>query len=190
MRRFQLIAVLVAVCLFAFSGCGPRRSAVLKALNEGRAKGVLIKGVPGFIQDKFMCGPASLASVMSFYGEQAGPDEIAKTAYLEGLKGALMIDLLLYAKGKGFNASYYRGGMDDLKEKLMDGKPLILFLNPGYGLFARGHYITVFGYSDTADAIVAHTGIEKEAVLGYKELVRTWKTTNFSTLLITPKAER
>ncbi|MEK7679899.1 MAG: C39 family peptidase [Deltaproteobacteria bacterium] len=190
MKRFRLITVLVAACLLALSGCGPRRAAVLKALNQGRARGVLIKGVPGFIQDKFMCGPASLASVMSFYGEQTGPDEIAQTAYLEGLKGTLMIDLLLYAKSKGFNASYYRGGIADLKEKLRDGKPLILFLNTGYGLTAKGHYITVFGYSDSADAVVAHTGIEKEAVLGYKELVSTWKTTNFSTLLITPRAER
>lgn len=190
MRRFRLLTVIVALSLAVLSGCGPSRSAVLKALNEGRGKGALIKGVPGFIQDKFMCGPASLASVMSFYGEQAGPDEIAQRAYLEGLQGTLMMDLLLYAKGKGFKASYYRGGMDDLKEKLRDGKPLILFLNTGYGLTAKGHYITVFGYSDSADAVVAHTGIEKEAVLGYKELVSTWKTTNFSTLLITPRAER
>src|SRR3989338_11337839 len=115
MRRFRLITVPLALSLAALSGCGPSRSAVLKALNEGRGKGALIKGVPGFIQDKFMCGPASLASVMSFYGEQAGPDEIAQAAYLKGLKGTLMMDLLLYAKGKGFKASYYRGGMDTPK---------------------------------------------------------------------------
>ena len=74
-------------------------------------------------------------------------------------------------------------------EKLRDGKPLILFLTR-VRAYRKGHYITVFGYSDSADAVVAHTGIEKEAVLGYKELVSTWKTTNFSTLLITPRAER
>ncbi len=190
MRLLRLITVLVALPVLALSGCGPRRSSVLKALNEGRARGVLIKDVPGFIQDDYMCGPAALASVMAFYGEQTGPDEIARAAYLKGLKGTLMVDLLIYAKGRGFNASYYRGGMDDLREKLKDGRPLILFLNAGRGLTERGHYITVFGYSDAADAVVAHTGIEKEAVLGYKELESTWETTNFSTLIITPKAER
>lgn len=111
---------------------------------------------------------------------------IAREVYNEKLAGTLPMDLLIYAKRKGFAAEYYEGGMEDLKEKLAGGVPLILFLNLGLDAFPVGHYVVAVGYSDRLKKVLAHSGLEPRKVYGYKGLLRAWSKTGFSTLLITP----
>ncbi len=148
----------------------------------------LIDDVPFFPQEKHYCGPASLAAVLSFYGPSLNQRDIANEAYLPDLEGTLPIDMLLYAKGRGFNATYYSGGMDDLKEQLALGRPAILFLNLGYGFAPAGHYIVAVGYDDTSSKVIAHSGRVREQSFSYKRLERLWGRNNFATLLILPSS--
>ncbi|MFQ5586392.1 MAG: C39 family peptidase [Thermodesulfobacteriota bacterium] len=147
-----------------------------------------IEGVPFFPQEKHQCGPASLAAVLSYYGLTIDRQDIADEAYLPDLKGTLPIDMLLYAKGRGFNATYYNGGMDDLKEQLALGRPVILFFNLGYALAPRGHYVVAIGYDDAAGHVIAHSGRKREQPFSYRRLERVWGRTDFATLLILPRS--
>jgi ABC-type bacteriocin/lantibiotic exporter with double-glycine peptidase domain len=154
--------------------------------TAGAVSGALIDDVPFFPQEKHLCGPASLAAVLSYYGLPLNQRDIADEVYLPDLKGTLPVDMLLYAKGRGFNATYYSGGMDDLKEQLSLGRPVILFLNLGYGFAPRGHYIVAVGYDDSAAQVIAHSGRKRARPFSYKKLERLWGRTNFATLLILP----
>jgi ABC-type bacteriocin/lantibiotic exporter with double-glycine peptidase domain len=149
--------------------------------------GAYIEGVPFFPQEEYYCGPASLASVMGFYGLTIEQQDIADEVYLPGLKGTLPIDVLLYAKGKGFNASYYGGSMDNLKRQISMDRPVILFLNLGYDIYPKGHYIVAVGYNDGMSVFIAHSGREKERLFSYEELEGLWRKTGFATILIGPK---
>ncbi len=188
-----LTTLLVLLLIFTAVGCiGPQ--AVIDDLGANPGSGALIEDVPFFAQDELMCGPAALASVIGYLGEQGGwsPDErldvITLEVYNERLDGTLPIDLLIYAKRKGFAAEYYEGGLKDLKEKLSGGTPLILFLNLGIDAYPIGHYIVAVGYNDRLKKVLAHSGLKPRKVYSYKGLLRTWSKTGFSTLLITPQA--
>ncbi len=183
------LLTLAFVALFLYGCSGLSSRVVLEAIREAPSEGYHIENVPFFPQDRQMCGPASLASVMGFWGRGAGMEAVAKEVYNEDLKGTLPIDLFLHAKSKGFNAEYYRGGLEDLKEKVRGGVPLIVFLNLGYDFYPVGHYMVVTGYSDRLKVVVAHSGTEKEKVYTYKELERDWSKTGFSTLLVRPKGD-
>jgi len=179
-----MVLLLAALVL---PSCGLLSNNLLKDIKNDPASFHVIEGVPFFPQNEYMCGPASMASVVGYWGLHEEMKDVAKEVYQEKLSGTLPIDLLIYAKDKGFEASYYKGSLDDLREKVSKKTPLILFLNLGYDFYPVGHYIVVTGYSDRFKAVVAHSGTESEQVFTYDDLLSVWGKTDFSTLLITPK---
>lgn len=186
------LPLFVLPLLLALTSCsGVSREAVLKEIAQHPGEGAYIEGVPVYPQEDNMCGPASLATLISFWGGvEVSQQSIASGVYLDKLKGALPMDLFLYAKDAGFEVSYYRGSMDGLREKVSAGKPLILFLNLGIESYAIGHYVVAVGYSDKAKAVIVHAGADREEAMSYGELERAWSLTGYSTLLVEPKAGR
>ena len=77
-----------------------------------------------------------------------------------------------------------------MKKRVREGTPPILFLNLGLDIYPVGHYIVVTGFSDPDGVIIAHSGREKDKVMTYRELIDSWKKTDFSTLLVTPIPSR
>lgn len=161
---------------------------MLAGIEAGSPSGRLIKGVPFFPQKEKMCGPAALSSVLGYWGEKIGLDEAKKAVYAEKLEGTLPMDLIIHAREKGYDAKFYRGGFDDLKSKVSDGNPLILFLNLGYDFYPIGHYIVVVGYSEGKKVVLAHSGMNREEAFTFDRLDSLWKKTNYSTILIKPGA--
>ena len=143
--------------------------------------------VPFFPQEKNQCGPASLASILQFYGIETTPDEISNEIYLPRIKGTLNIDLVFYARSKGMNAEAYHGDMADLKKRISEERPLLLFLNLGLKVFPAGHYIVVTGFDDKDKIIYAHSGSASDKPIRYSEFIRAWERGDFWTLLVTPK---
>ncbi|MDP2690596.1 MAG: C39 family peptidase [Deltaproteobacteria bacterium] len=167
---------------------------MLREITGDPGSGAFIKNVPFFPQTDYMCGPAALASLVSYWDDGSFKEEAGETQAIAGeiysakLKGTLPMDMLIYAKKKGFDVVYYRGGMDDLREKVRDGYPLILFLNLGFRSYPVGHYIVVVGYSDAAKSVVVHSGTRQEDTWTYSELEKAWSKTDYSTLFLRPKA--
>ncbi|HLE09481.1 MAG TPA: C39 family peptidase [Thermodesulfobacteriota bacterium] len=177
--------------LLFFGGACARvnKEAILSSIEKSpdAYAAFMIKDVPHFPQSKLLCGPSSVASVLNYYGAKVSMEEVAEKVYNEDLKGTLSIDLLIYAKEKGFSTSYYSGGLEDLKQKIRDKTPPVVFLNLGFKIYPVGHFIVVTGYSEKEKVIVAHSGAEKDKVMGYGDFINAWEKTGFSTLLITPK---
>jgi hypothetical protein len=180
-------AAFVLLSLF-LTGCATLNpDDVLKAARVDGARGHFIEGVPFFPQTELMCGPAALASVLNYYGDSVGLDEVSTAVYHPELKGSLSMDLLIYAKERGFEAMFYKGGLEDLKQRLGEGRPLILFLNLAYDFYPVGHYVVAVGYNEEMEVVVAHSGTSGAKVLSFGKLLDDWEKTGFSTLLVTPK---
>jgi hypothetical protein len=169
------------------SCAGPGVEPIIKDIRDNPGTGHVIQGVPFFPDASLMCGPASLAGVMGFWGRGEGLESISMAVYDKGLKGTLPIDLVLYARDKGLDARFYRGGISDLKEKTSRGVPLILLLDIGPGFFPKRHYMVALGYSDRTRSVIVNSGADEFHVMGYGELLRAWEKTDFSTILIIPK---
>ncbi len=146
-----------------------------------------IKDVPFFPQEENYCGPASLASVLGYWGHNVSQEEVAREIYTPQIKGAITVDLANYAKRKGFDAVSYRGDLEKLKEEVDKGHPIILFLHMGNPLVPRRHYIVVVGYDETRKVVIAYSGREKDILIPYEELFKSWERTGYWTLLVLPK---
>lgn len=175
--------------LFILFGCAPHAERVKQGIINNPAAGSYIKNVSFFPQTRYNCGPASVASIMNFYGLSITEEETAKEIYTAKLNGTLPIDILRYARTKGFDVSYYKGSIEDIKKQIARGRPIILFVGLGYFAYPVRHYIVATGYNDEMGYLIAHSGKNKDKVFSYKEIQAAWEKTGFGTILITPEGK-
>jgi ABC-type bacteriocin/lantibiotic exporter with double-glycine peptidase domain len=131
-----------------------------------------IQGVPFVRQESHWCGPASLASVLAYYGCPDGQQTIAQAVYTDKLKGALITDLENYSVSRGFQTRLSRGTSDDLKASLRQRRPVIVLVDLGFWILSQPHYLVITGYNDMG--FIAHTGYEEAKTFPYGEFERIW----------------
>ncbi len=145
----------------------------------------VIPNVPFHPQEVFQCGPASLAGVLNYWRVDVIPEEIASEVYSKSAKGTLTLDMVSYAEQKGLRARQYRGSLEDLKNRIDSGYPLIVLVDQGFLIYQKNHFMVIIGYEE--EGIVANSGREQQKLVPLKEFLRSWEKAKFWTLLITPK---
>lgn len=189
-RETRLSSILLlTLLLFAvlLQGCiGPTRGDLLKKFEENPQLGAYIRGVPFYPQEKFMCGPSALTSILNYYSVGYDINEVTAEVFEEKIQGTLLMDMLIYAKLKGFRAKVYNSDLLDLKARLRDKTPLILFLNLGSREKPKGHYIVAIGFDDESKTLIAHSGLMQAQIFSYEAIMKDWEKTGYSVLLIKP----
>lgn len=182
----RLLSSLCLIGMISLSiGCGSPTIGPDKAPFEKPKVGIhLVQNVPFFPQEDHYCGPAALASLLTYYGHPTTQDEIAQAIYLPRHFGTLSMDLLLYSKAKGLDTQVVEGNLHLLQSEVDQNHPTVVFLNLGLKIFPKGHFITVIGYNDLDQIIIAHSGQDAERSIPYAEFLQAWGKTGFWTLLV------
>lgn len=172
----SLLPIFLLILLFNLNSCA---SAHIKIKTDS----IIIENVPFYPQKEFQCGPAALASVLNFWGLSITPDEIAKEIFSKSARGTLTIDMLLYANKKGLFSAQYKGGWEDLKEKINRGYPLIVLVD--YGIkpfFQANHFMVIIGYNEKG--VIANSEKKENLFIEKEEFLELWEKTDYWTLLI------
>ena len=148
----------------------------------------VLQNVPYYSQADHQCGPASMAEVLGYYGYGATPDAIASSIYSKTAKGTLCIDMLIYSRRAGFEASQYSGGKRDLMKQIDRGRPLIVFVDYGFWVYQRGHFMVVDGYDANGPIVNSVDGPFER--IPWEEFMGPWKKTGYWTLLIEKQKTR
>jgi ABC-type bacteriocin/lantibiotic exporter with double-glycine peptidase domain len=141
-----------------------------------------IDGVPFVKQETHYCGPASVASVMAYYGVVVDQRNIADAVYSEKLKGTLITDMENYAGANGFQTESGQGTPEDIKRFLNQKKPVIVLVDFGFWVFSKPHYLVVTGYNEKG--FIAHTGYEESRPFPYPEFQSIWQKKGSPYLII------
>lgn len=163
--------------LFIVSSCIP-----FSVIPESSHNNKIIENVPFFPQDAYKCGPASLASVLNYYGVNESPDDITRQIFSKGAKGTLTIDMFLYAENKGMYVKQYIGNIDDIRKNIDSNNPLIVLVDYGIYFYKKNHFMVIVGYNEKG--IVVNSGKRKGQFIFYDDFLKIWEKTNFWTLLI------
>jgi len=153
------------------------------ATFQGTNRDHIIENVPFYPQTAYQCGPASLAGVLNYWGVKVSPDEIAEEIYSSSARGTLDIDMVLYARRKGLNATQYEGNIEDVRKHIDSRHPIIVLVGYGFSLIQKNHFMVVIGYSDYD--VIVNSGKDKEKFISEKDFLKSWDKTKFWTLLIT-----
>ena len=145
----------------------------------------MIENVPFFLQETYQCGPASLAGVMSYWGVKVSPEIIATEIYSKSAKGTLGLDMVLYARKKGFDVVQSRGSIKSIKENIDLGYPVIVLVDYGFWVYQQNHFMVIIGYYE--NGVIANSGRDRHKFIREEDFLKPWERTGFWTLLIKPK---
>ena len=144
-----------------------------------------VENVPFYSQLTYQCGPASLSGVLNFYGEEETPDKIARAIFRGNIRGTVTLDMVLYAREKGFSARWYSGSTHDIQCAVDGGVPLIVMVDLGFANLSKYHYMVVVGYEP--EGVIVNSGKEREKLIRWGRFLSPWKRTKCWTLRIEPK---
>jgi ABC-type bacteriocin/lantibiotic exporter with double-glycine peptidase domain len=145
----------------------------------------IIPDVPFYPQQKYQCGPASLAGVLNYWGVKDSPEEIARHIFSPTAGGTLDLDMVLYAQRKGLKAIPYGGSWEDVRKNIDSRVPLILLVDEGFWVYQKAHFLVVVGYDEKG--LIVNSGKEQHTPIPLDRFLKIWEKTKFWTLRVTPQ---
>ena len=174
--------LLLLTCLLLISSCSKETINPEDLSSKDTAK--IIKNVPFVRQKDKFCGPAAMASVMNFYGQNVSQYQIAEEVYSPELKGALISDMENFAREMGYNASTKNGDENTLISLVDEGIPSIILVDLGIWIVSVPHYYVVYGYNKSNETFIINTGFTSNKEINFKDLDKEWEKMNRLMLIV------
>ncbi|MDJ0805516.1 MAG: PA2778 family cysteine peptidase [Gammaproteobacteria bacterium] len=169
--------------LLMMGGC-----AGLPELPENLTTRVELTETPFYPQEEYQCGPAALATVLSFRGLEITPDELTPQVFLPERKGSLQIELTATARRYGMLAYPLSGSLSDLLSEVAAGNPVLVLQNLAFGWWPRWHYAVVMGFDLEQQEIILRSGREKRWRSRLTAFNNTWaRASNWALVILPPE---
>jgi len=140
--------------------------------------------VPFFPQQKYHCGPSSLASVINYRGTPVEPDQIAQMIYVPGLKGSLQIEVEAAARQFEMLPVQLDGKLESLLRELAAGNPIFVLQNLGLDSIPVWHYEVVVGYDLAERVVILRSGVDARVLRSFALFEKTWQRADNWALIV------
>ena len=144
-----------------------------------------VAGVPFYPQERYYCGPAALAMVMTWSGDPVTPDALVPEVYTPSRQGTLRNDMVAAARRRG-RLAVQVSDVRSLLAEITAGNPVVVFQNLALDWFSQWHYAVAYGYDLEKREIVLHSGTDARLVTDLYAFERTWKRGDYWGLVVLP----
>lgn len=180
-RRLRRLALCLGVLTLA--GC----AAPGVPVAEMASAPLELEDTPFFPQERYQCGPAALATVLSASGVAVAPEALVDEVFLPGRQGSLQAELIAAARRRGRVPYRPPPSQEALAAELAAGRPVLVLQNLGVSAFPRWHYAVVVGMDPERDAYLLRSGTERRRVTGRGLFLRTWsRSGNWGLVMLGP----
>jgi tetratricopeptide (TPR) repeat protein len=174
----QQAGLLGGLLLLLLTGCAaPQTRGILQQANT-LPEQAFISDVPFYPQEKFYCGPASLAMMLNWAGIPANQEDIAKLIYTPGRQGTLPVDILSGSRRNGALAVEVNT-LHDLLNEIAAGHPVLVFQNLGLKMFPIWHFAVVIGYDLNERTLILHSGVDSQRFTDLYTFEKTWQRAEY-----------
>jgi len=175
-------------CALALGGCIslPQSEALRAAPPQGIPPRVELTEVPFFVQDGFLCGPASLAMVINAAGVPATVDSLEPMVYLPGRQGSLQAEMLGATRRSGLVAYTLAPRLEDLLREVAAGTPVVVLVNLGFNLLPVWHYSVVVGYDLEKREVIVRTAHRRRDEWSFPFLEYFWRESDYWSMIALP----
>lgn len=178
---FRNLTSLALISILAFVAIGHKAPAWSDRTNQH-----FIQNVPFTRQLPNFCGPASLSSLLAFWGVSATQTEIGSRSFAQSDSGTNGADMLLFCRDQGLSAYSFNGTIKDLKEFVSRNIP-VMILQDMTRTWTDGHFRIVVGYNDDKGTVTLRDSRQPGLVtLAYKEFDYLWDQRGRWAMLVVP----
>jgi len=142
-----------------------------------------LDAVPFYPQEKYQCGPATLAMALNWSGLPITPDELKDQVYTPSRKGSLQLAMVSATRRHG-KIAYEINNPDALFPEIAAGHPVIVLQNLGLSWIPVWHYAVVIGYDMADEDVILRSGTTQRRVMSYFLFDKTWARSKYWGLLV------
>lgn len=163
------------------SGCAstPQSDQLRAAPPPGLPREFLLEDVAFHPQERYQCGPASLAMALNYSGIPVQPDALVNKVYVPAREGSFQVEMLAATRSLQRIPLVTAPDMPSLLAWVASGQPVLVLQNLGLSWYPKWHYAVVIGYDLGAGKIILHSGITPHYAMGLKVFERTWQRGGF-----------
>ena len=185
-RRARSIACTLVLLAF-LGGCAasPQTRSLLDNPPDVPPR-VELTEVPFFPQQEYHCGPASLASIISYRGTAVEPEQIVPLIYVPELKGSLQAEVIAATRQFELLPVQLDGTLESLLREIAAGNPVFVLQNLGLDLVPVWHYEVVVGYDFEQRIMIMRSGPRPRVSRSFALFEKTWQRAGHWALAIVP----
>lgn len=167
-----LLATVVAI----LGGCAatPQTRALLDERPPGLPARAELERVPFFPQERYQCGPAALATVLTDLGVNTTPETLVDEVYVPERRGTLRTEMRAAARARGLVPYPLRPELNDLLQELASGRPVLVMQNLGLDWLPQWHFAVAVGHDLDRREIILRSGTSRRRVTALATFERTW----------------
>jgi tetratricopeptide (TPR) repeat protein len=142
-----------------------------------------LAAVPFFPQEKYQCGPASLAMAIAWSGMPLRPEDLVDEVYTPARRGSLQVAVVAAARRHG-RIAYQISDLASIFPEIAAGNPVLILQNLGVSWFPLWHYAVVIGYDADDGTVILRSGTTARKVMAFGVFEKTWARSNYWGILI------
>ncbi|WP_305966550.1 PA2778 family cysteine peptidase [Marinobacter salsuginis] len=148
---------------------------------------VTLDDVPFYPQEKYQCGPASLAMMLNSQGLQTDPDILKELVYIPGREGSLQVEMVAAARAHGMLVYPLDGELESLLVEVDSGNPVLVMQNLRFDWWPQWHFAVVMGYDSEERDLILHTDTRKREAIDLEVFSNTWgRADNWAVTILPP----
>jgi tetratricopeptide (TPR) repeat protein len=185
LARFSWLPGL-ALALVLLSGCATQTKALMSAPQADLPRQVELTSTPFIAQERYQCGPASLAMSLRAAGIAIDADALVPQVYLPERKGSLQVEMLAAARRNGAFSMPISPRIEALATELAGGNPVLVLQNLSLPIMPMWHYAVVIGYDLDRGDIILRSGTIERLVMPMSTFEHTWARSGYWGMVVLP----
>ena len=190
-RNTQAARLFASGLLFLALGLGgcatPLQSEKILADSQTRyPHPVELTNVRFFPQEQYQCGPAALATVLTYADVNVTADALTPQIYLPAREGSLQLEIIAATRRYGRVPYVLQPQVADLLAEVNAGNPVLVLQNLGVSWWPQWHYAVVVGFDIAQQDVILRSGLERRHRLPLELFERTWQRANYWSLVTLP----
>lgn len=148
---------------------------------------VILEDVPFYPQERYQCGPASLAMMLNSQGLQTDPEILKELVYIPGREGSLQVEMVAAARAHGMLVYPLDRALESLLKEVASGNPVLVMQNLRFGWWPQWHFAVVIGYDAGERDLILHTDTRKRESIDLEVFSNTWgRADNWAVTVLPP----